>query len=597
MMYGQKPHLVKPLALAIGLLTIGNAYAQNFSQVVIFGDSLSDMGRFRVLNPLFGNQNSFTTNPDPTWAGVLANSYGHKADAHTAANPMGTNYAVGNSRVNEKQISNSPPVSTQTKDYFARHANADPNALYAVWIGANDLLAANGKPPAEAANIITTAATIQASQVNLLHNKGANYILVPNIPNVGLTQRFTVDDPKHAPDATKAAQLYNTTLYRELNKTSANVIPANTFSLLKETIDNHQAFGFKVANGDYGCKKHWLSASLTSINCSKAEWKTPTANEDYIFADGIHPSGRTHRILAQYYRSLIEAPAQMAQLPNEILKESDNDRLHSKIQTLDKRPYSFWADVAVADGDPAMLVGLDIAKKSHHTGVYLSHKKHSHNLDTITADVKEMGVGVYHQHDIGRVQLTADVAVDKLSLDTDRQVAWEGMARSHQANADGRRLRAGLTAGVGFDVGRAVVRPLVGVNATQVKIDDIAENNPQLSTALQYDVPSVQSVQGVIGVDVKYPINERIDVYVSAMHKHEFGDGQDEVVRTKLSSMPEYDRAYEMPVSYAKHTNQQKVDIGAVINLNKATLNAGLIATNADEGSDVGGYVGVQVKF
>lgn len=171
MMYGQKPHLVKPLALAIGLLTIGNAYAQNFSQVVIFGDSLSDMGRFRVLNPLFGNQNSFTTNPDPTWAGVLANSYGHKADAHTAANPMGTNYAVGNSRVNEKQISNSPPVSTQTKDYFARHANADPNALYAVWIGANDLLAANGKPPAEAANIITTAATIQAGQVNLLHNK------------------------------------------------------------------------------------------------------------------------------------------------------------------------------------------------------------------------------------------------------------------------------------------------------------------------------------------------------------------------------------------------------------------------------------------
>lgn len=52
-----------------------------------------------------------------------------------------------------------------------------------------------------------------------------------------------------------------------------------------------------------------------------------------------------------------------------------------------------------------------------------------------------------------------------------------------------------------------------------------------------------------------------------------------------------------MPVSYSKHTNQQKVDIGAVINLNKATLNAGLIATNTDEGSDVGGYVGVQVKF
>jgi cholinesterase len=55
---------------------------------------------------------------------------------------------------------------------------ADPNALYFVWGGANDLLTRDS-PVAGAQNI--------AGYVAELAMDGATHFLVPNLPNLGLT--------------------------------------------------------------------------------------------------------------------------------------------------------------------------------------------------------------------------------------------------------------------------------------------------------------------------------------------------------------------------------------------------------------------------
>ena len=53
----------------------GSAWGQNFSNVVVFGDSLSDSGNFGSLQPLPPGS-SFTTNPDPVWSEIVAEIFG-----------------------------------------------------------------------------------------------------------------------------------------------------------------------------------------------------------------------------------------------------------------------------------------------------------------------------------------------------------------------------------------------------------------------------------------------------------------------------------------------------------------------------------------
>lgn len=92
-----------PLALMLAVCLSTTAHATDYSQMIILGDSLSDTGNLAhqingnsLVSLLTGEaQASFTTNPDTTWAGVLASSYGLSAKPSTSA---GTNYAVGGGR-------------------------------------------------------------------------------------------------------------------------------------------------------------------------------------------------------------------------------------------------------------------------------------------------------------------------------------------------------------------------------------------------------------------------------------------------------------------------------------------------------------------
>ena len=79
-------------------------------------------------------------------------------------------------------------AKTQTNNYLANN-KIDSNGLYVVWAGANDLLAASADPT-NAQAIILGAVGSQVNTIKTLKDNGANYILVPNIPDVGLTPRF-----------------------------------------------------------------------------------------------------------------------------------------------------------------------------------------------------------------------------------------------------------------------------------------------------------------------------------------------------------------------------------------------------------------------
>ena len=138
------------LILAVGWLTT-SAKAQNFSKTIFFGDSNTDSGRFLYISPVTGTPiglgkappgtGAFTTNPDPEWSVILGSKFGIAVTPSDAPGG-GNNYAAGGARVAAPVPGRLGEWSAQQQvaAYLASTGGvADPNALYTVYIGINDL--------------------------------------------------------------------------------------------------------------------------------------------------------------------------------------------------------------------------------------------------------------------------------------------------------------------------------------------------------------------------------------------------------------------------------------------------------------------------
>ena len=93
------PHHLRLLGVLVLILTLGfagSASAQSFSNVVVFGDSLSDSGNVAQALGLPPGT-SFTTNPDPVWAEIVAEAFGASGKIPLAG---GSNYAFGGACMN-----------------------------------------------------------------------------------------------------------------------------------------------------------------------------------------------------------------------------------------------------------------------------------------------------------------------------------------------------------------------------------------------------------------------------------------------------------------------------------------------------------------
>jgi phospholipase/lecithinase/hemolysin len=150
-------------------------------------------------------------------------------------------------------------------------------ALFIVWGGANDFLATGGSPAAAAANIDGIVASLLAD--------GAQHILVPGMPDLGLTPDFYGD-----PTATAFAATFNTLLQATL-PTGATYV--DTFNLLQSINKNPGAYGFTDATDP--C----LNTTLGTV-CSDPS--------KYLFWDGFHPTTAADALLAKDFISAAEAP-------------------------------------------------------------------------------------------------------------------------------------------------------------------------------------------------------------------------------------------------------------------------------------------------
>ena len=280
------------------------ASAAPYSNLFVFGDSLSDGGNNALLLSaanggtlppvVISSDADYSRIPSAAgtysngmvWTQYLAQSMGLPLAPSLAG---GTNFAFGGAQtgLDGNDIPGLPgfPYSmrTQLNGYLAATgSHADPNALYIVAGGGNNIrvaleaIAGGADPLATGAATVAAYAADMAGLVNDLKLAGAQHILVMNTPNFGLTPLANAVN----------ASLLSTQLSYSMNQqldlalTGSGALVFDVFSFQTGVVNLGAASGFS----------NWTNACAAAINnCDVAT---------SLFWDGIHPTTLGHQQLA-----------------------------------------------------------------------------------------------------------------------------------------------------------------------------------------------------------------------------------------------------------------------------------------------------------
>lgn len=590
-----------------------------FTKTVFFGDSLTDGGYFRplliqMLGPNGAVVGQFTTNPGYVWSQYLAEYYGGNAapawTGNTTATPTpgsGDNWAVGGARVGTNTVGGlgyTPSLAAQYQAYLAATGNkVDPGALYTVWGGANDLFAVQANP-SQASAIIGGAVSAQVGIVGALTQAGAQYILVPTLPDIGLTPASRAGGAAGMAQGTALTQTYNNALFSGLASANLRVIPLDTFHFLQEVTANPSAFGLTNVSGQ-ACLPQPLPAGDSSLFCSPLS-TVPGGANTYLFADGVHPTTAAHKALADFAISVIDGPRLIAVLPRSAAtvgraRAQMVDSVAAGMAQAASDGMQWWADVRGQQqryvnshgfdgmgGTGSFGVGWRRGQLTY--GAFAGYGRQDLDFGFRRGDFRQTdtSIGGFVGWTGEGLWVNGQLSWTKLSFKVDRQVNLGQATRIHSGSPDGDNLTAGASVGWTFTHGRLQHGPVLSVLSQRISVDGYAENSTQ-STALAYPKQDVDSLVGSAGWQASYALNDHVTPYVRLTWDHEFEDAPAQAWAQSLSmpgTLP-----YAVP-GLAVDDNYGTVGLGVRSKLFGLDMTAGANVTMAQKGgSDTGFFL------
>jgi len=519
-----KKRLLPALVASAVLAAAPSAYAQRagnpgvFDNVVVFGDSLSDAGTFRPFllglglpASVVAGMGRFTTNPGPVWAELVSQYYG--GTTATPSNAGGNDFAQGGARVASTPGVSTPPgmpersVATQIGEYLARTGGAaDPNTLYTVWAGANDIFYQLGALQAGQINQaqlqanVLGAATAEIQQIGRLQAAGARYIMVVNLPDIGATPAFAGTGATGAAVSQLSAG-YNTTLFSGLASAGIRVIPVDVAALSAEIAAHPSAYGFSnttsMACGPF--PPITTAATVTSLFCNGSNLVAPNASSTYVYADSVHPTTGTHAIIAQFAESFIDGPIQYSMLAESAIpvRQAVTRTINDGMLAYRRGPVGGMHVFANVSGgkfdvdEGGGISGLNSDNRAVAVGivsrvsdsVVLGAALSQGNLDgTFGANAgnfktRDRAFSFFGAVDWAGFYGTGVVSVGNLKFyDVQRNVFLGPAMRSATASPEGSSSSAFFTAGYDFRLGHARIGPIVTLSTGQYDVNAFDES-------------------------------------------------------------------------------------------------------------------------
>ena len=299
-----KKSLLSPLLLLCLMFPFGASAQPYFSQVVFFGDSLSDTGNLACregpLSPEFSFGGLRASN-GPLAVEHLAASLGFPIDANPSFY-LDNNYCPLVARGNNYAVGGATAIWPGAKDLLSQVVNfwvdnsykTDKNTLYVFFIGGNDLIAASEFPPFIADIFIDVAVDNIAASIDLLKSWGARHFLIVQGPDVGKIPLIN-EDPGRAALATALSAAFNDSLQARLHRLErgpAHIIGFDVFRFMTELL----------ASGSFGNTSDACLDALpdSASSCTSIEF-FPFVDFDfgYFFLDERHPTATVQRLLGE----------------------------------------------------------------------------------------------------------------------------------------------------------------------------------------------------------------------------------------------------------------------------------------------------------
>jgi phospholipase/lecithinase/hemolysin len=284
------PKIIRVLtALYLGGISVQQLHAGPYSGIVVFGDSISDVGNWPISEsarfpggvfppPYFGGRIS----NGPLWAEHLANHLGLAAPTPSLAG--GTNYAWAGGTTGSIR-GEDVNMDVQVSRYLSQHS-PEPDELFVLWGGTNDFFLGQMNPSAPVAYI--------KDQVFDLAAAGARNFLVVNLPSYfgssSLNSRLTQRAEEFNSLLSSAFDGVRSTLQE------VTIFEFDYFSFFEKVTANPAEFGFSNVL-DPACR-----------NCVSANRTVVPNPDEYFFWDDVHPTAAAHRLIGDATYAILAVP-------------------------------------------------------------------------------------------------------------------------------------------------------------------------------------------------------------------------------------------------------------------------------------------------
>ncbi|WP_268798271.1 esterase EstP [Pseudomonas huanghezhanensis] len=645
------PKLSLSLPFAACLLTLAcssaTAASSPYSTMVVFGDSLADAGQFPDVGGPQGATLRFTNRTGPAYRNGSGEIYGLNSstllggmlgvapgDLASSTSPVrqalglgdGNNWAVGGDRTDQilEAITTQSQVATtdsttgietvlrERPGYLvANNFQADPNALYYLTGGGNDFLQGRVLSAGQA----VAAANNLANGAQALQQAGARYIMVWLLPDIGLTPAV-FGTPLQQP-STLLSGVFNQQLIARLSQVDAQIIPLNVPGLLSEVVADPARYRL-AAN------QNLVSTCFSGNSCREnATFGINSATPDptkLLFNDGVHPTVAGQLLIADYGYSILSAPWEITLLP-----EMATGTLRAQQDELRSQWLADWSNWQGVGQWRGIVAGGGQKMDFDAQGNSANADGHGYNVtvggsyrfaedwraglvagayrQTLEAGPRDSDYKLNSYIATAFVQFQAnhwwaDLAASGGKQDYDnlkRKFALGVSEGAEKGGTDG-NLWA-LSGRVGFDIAEPASRwhfsPFISADYSHIEVDGYSEKGSR-STALSFDDQVRRSKRLGAGLQGKFDVTPRTQVFGEVAHEREFDNDQQDVT-IALNSVPGIDFNLK---GYEPQRSLNRASLGVSQQLAKdLTLRAGYSWRKNDDVTQQGLNLALSLDF
>tara|TARA_B100001113_G_C21116284_1_gene625485 strand:- start:679 stop:3201 length:2523 start_codon:yes stop_codon:yes gene_type:complete len=284
-----------------------NSYLDQIPNLIVFGDSLSDMGNAKnsILNvpdvpPYWDNRFS----NGKVWIDYVSEYYGVSTSIGSGSQ-AGDNRAFGGSQTGQGySYFVLPNVGTQINNYLADvQANIPSDNIVSLWAGGNDFLYGT-------ANSDTIIANVE-SHIRQLVGAGANELIIPNLPPLEKTPEGLSRTQNQQNEMSSEIISYNSKLLNLItdleNELGVKIHHIDAWTAFNDVVQNKESLGFSNVQDAACSDSSGIIISIFLPICDDSSSLVSNVDE-YLFFDKAHPTRVMHKFISQFVIETIGIP-------------------------------------------------------------------------------------------------------------------------------------------------------------------------------------------------------------------------------------------------------------------------------------------------